>query len=1093
MPASDEVKAASPEDDAVARIVAVGASAGGLEPLEQFFEALPRRHSAAFVVVQHLSPDFRSMMPELLKRHSDLTIKVIHDNMPVEVGVIYLAPPRSSLRLEGDHFEIVFNENAYEFSLPINDFFESLASQRREQAFGVVLSGTGSDGTLGAISIQAAGGVVLAQSPESAKFESMPRSVIDACPNALVGTPKQLAAAVTDILDGKRPNPENGVDLAEDTTAEQQIIRLLQLRFGLDFGYYKTSTVGRRMERRMKLQRCDDLEDYVTILARDAEELEALYADLLIGVTTFFRDREAFDLVAKEVLPRLDAKIRDGDEVRVWVPGCASGEEAYSLAILLTERARTLGVRLRAKIFATDIHPRSLAIASRGAYTREQLTNVPKELKERYFTVAGDDFQVSKPLRDAVVFSKHNLIRDPPFTRMDLVSCRNLLIYLEEEAQRKSIAMFHFALRADGHLLLGPSETLGELSAEFVSLSPRWRLFRKKRDVRLPEAARLLPISSSMNRANRAATGAAAAAKRSDDLRIVSLGKGLPGRSLFQIYDSVMSRTVGSAILVNREGEVLHVFADAGRFLGFRSGQFTSSIVGLIDDQLRNAVRFGLERMRNAQNQEFSRTVAFKDPATGEEASVSVTVCVVDVGGPIDQSPLLIALSLLPREAPAGAAGADVAPEQPEDEDASAMRARIRDLERDLGFAEESLQTTTQELETSNEKLQATNEELQATNEELTASNEELQTVNEELHAVNEELYTVSSEHQSKISELIDLTSDLDNLLQSTEIGVLFLDRDLNIRTITPAVAQTFNILSRDIGRPIGHVTSRFDFPDLEAVVTKVEQTGEPVERNIEAAGRDFLLRVLPYRRGNAIDGAVLTFVDITDIARANRSLTQFADIVSHDLKAPLRAIRTSGEWIIEDLEGEPSEELQTHVTRLSEHTERLSQMLSDLRDFSSLQPLKHRVETISTRDLLNDISGLFSEQQLDLRLAENLPELNASEAAMRLVFQNIVDNAVKHSETGKVTLQVSSETADGRVLIEFADDGPGIDPRHHDKVFLPFRKVKSREHAPGSGIGLALVKKTVEDMGGSITLASDPSERPGASFVVSLPADLLA
>ncbi|MEO0398048.1 MAG: CheR family methyltransferase [Pseudomonadota bacterium] len=1061
------------------RIVGIGASAGGLEPIEQFFDAVATDTGLAYVIVQHLSPDFRSMMPELLERHSDLVIRNIVDGMAVEPNKIYLSPPRSSVEIKSGRLYVYERKDAYEFSLPINDFFESLASEFGRDAICIVLSGTGSDGTLGAETVARVGGLVMAQDPSTSKFESMPRSVVEVIPQTIYAPATKLPELITRALSGEviqRVDAEAPTRLNEP---EREIVRMLQHRYGLDFGYYKTTTVGRRIGRRAKLTGINDLAEYSVALSRNPEELESLYADLLIGVTAFFRDRQAFDLLKTKVLPKFDQKLLENEEIRIWVPGCASGEEAYSIAILLHERARLLGADVRLRIFGTDIHPRSLKQASRAIYSASSLERVPPDIRESYFTQQRDEYQLNKEIRELVVFSKHNLIKDPPFTRMDLVACRNLLIYFDEQAQRKVIAMFHFALRQGGVLFLGPSETLGDLNEEFDAIDPRWHMFTKRRDVRLVEATRLLPLSS--RETSPPPPIAPSKIEAPADQTHFTTPQGMQRHSLMRIYDAVLARVVGTSLLVSHTGEVMHVFGDAGKFLAFRQGQFSQKIGDLVDDQLKLTFNTAIDRLQKSADGEFVRKVEFVT-ADDEHLSVYVKASVLDTGGPVGSAPILVSITAEPsrREDDAPQAVVDI-------KDETLLRKQVDELERSLRFSEETLQTTVEELETSNEELQATNEELQATNEELMAANEELQTVNEELHAVNEELFTVSSEHQSKIGELTSLTNDLDNLLQSTNIGVLFLDAEKNIRRITPAVSRTFNILARDIGRPIQHVTSRFEFPDFDDLLNQVLESGTTLERNIEVEGRDYLLRILPYKRNDKIDGAVLTFVDISDIARLNRSLSQFADIVSHDLKAPIRAIRTTTDWIVEDLGEAVDQEIQQHTKRLMDQTDRLAQMLSDLRDFSNFTQPDQRSEIVDVKAMVTDIAEFFGDD-VKLEFTTQLPELDTTKTALHMVFQNIIDNAVKHGDKKPTLISISAREQDKAWVFAVTDDGPGIDPRHKDKIFLPFRKLKPIDQSAGSGIGLALVRKAVEDRGGTIEVHSAPEKGRGASFVFTWP-----
>lgn len=1070
------------------RIVAVGASAGGLEPIERFFQHIPGDTGFAFVVVQHLSPDFRSMMPELLARRSSLSIRKIDDRMEIEPNTIYLNPPRASISIEDGRFRLTQHNSPTEPNLPINDFLIALANSAGAEAIAVVLSGTGSDGTIGAQRIAQAGGTVLAQDPVTAKFDGMPRSVIEAAPNVLYERPEKLPELVLSAARGgdlsqyrSRAAPER-----PRGTPEQEIIRHLQIRYGIDFGYYKTSTVARRIERRVAMSRARNIEEYASALQDDLEELEVLYTDLLIGVTSFFRDPAAYEELGRRVNAKLVAGMAEGREARIWIPGCASGEEAYSIAMMLSEAARLQGVPPRIKIFATDIHPRSLRVAALGHFRAVALEKVSEELKDRYFTEVEDGFRVNKALRESIVFSKHNLIKDPPFTKVDLVTCRNLLIYFNDEAQKKVVAMFHFALKKGGILFLGPSEALNKFETEFKVLNSKWRIFEKLSDIRLTEATKLLPVTSAAIAGHTSGQVETEGPKNAEALRNNVVRR----HALMRLYDAVLEEVVGTSLLVDEAGQLLHVFGDANRFLTVPAGGFSHQLGSFAPRPLRSIFAAGLDQLRRSPDHTF-RSIAHMEDYQGSKVAIEVRMKRVAHEAEPDQAAIFIALT------PVEAKDEREIVMEAGDETRSGhlaslsdefLQKRVGELERDLHFSEETLQTTIEELETSNEELQASNEELQATNEELMAANEELQTVNEELHAVNEELYTVSTEHQIKITELTNATDDLEVLLRCTDIGVVFLDADLNIRLVTPAVSRTFNILERDVGRPISHVTTRFDFPEMTSAIERVVSDNRPIEKAIGVDSRDYSLRILPYERAGSPDGVVMTFIDITEIARANRSLAQFADVVSHDLKAPLRAIRTASDWIVEALGENASGEVQENVKLLHEQTDRLSRMLTSLKDFSSQNPVDLPKVGTDLDELVRDIAQIYSADQLRFENLTPGETLTTQKAALRLVLQNLMENAVRHTDSPPVSVTFKAEGGGGMWRFTVSDDGPGIDPRHHEKIFLPFRRLRSEGSTSGSGIGLALVQKTVREMGGVIEVRSDPAVERGTSFSFSWP-----
>lgn len=838
-------------------MVAIGASAGGLEPFEKFFDSMPVDSGVAFSVIQHLSPDFESMMDELLSRHSSMDIKRVVDGLPVSPNTIYLNPPRSDMIVEDGMFKLSPRPKSDQLNLPIDIFFASLAVEYGENAIAIILSGTGSDGTRGAGLVKKAKGTVLVQVPASAKFDGMPRSVIESGNFDAIATPAKLPSFIERVLAGKSVDIDPDAIVSEDPA--QFAFNIMRDKFGTDFGYYKEATLRRRFERRSQLFGGTQ-EDYSRNLESNVEELDALYADLLIDVTSFFRDPKAFEAILKNAVIPLGKKMTHDRQIRVWIPGCSSGEEAYSFAIAFAEYARENNSPLNVKILATDIHQRSLGAASQGIYPKENLKGLSQEQIDRYFEKHVDYYQINQNLRRLVVFSQHNLLRDPPFTRMDIVSCRNVLIYFLEEAQRKTLALFHFALSVDGVLFLGPSESLGHIEDEFETLDRRWNIFKKLRDTRLVEATSLLPRDSKTQRQN--------------DLHVPFLtGRGGSlqrfQRAHSEALELLVKQYAPSGFLLNKRGEVVHVFGNAGDFTRIDGGIFSNKIIDLIDPQLRLAVTTGLEQLSSAKKRNFERRVILSGDA---DAGASITVSLRS----LTESSMTnghVLLTLESAAIPLVVGDMPIPKLLDSNEASNILQRRVLDLEADLQATEESLQSMVEELQTSNE-------ELQATNEELMASNEELQSTNEELHSVNEELYTVSAEHQRKIDELTVLTDDMNHLLKATSIGILFLDEHRRIRRFTPSATTAFNLLPQDVGRPFSHTTYRFDNVDLEKVMKTVEESGKQAEQEIQVDGREYFLTVLPYTTSvKGASGVVMTLVDITEVKKTNRKRVEEKEI----------------------------------------------------------------------------------------------------------------------------------------------------------------------------------------------------------------------
>ena len=567
-----------------AAIVGIGASAGGLEALETFFDHMPTDSGTAFVVVQHLSPDFKSLMDELLSRHTRLAIHRVADGMLVEPNSIYLIPPKKEMIISGGRLLLTDKDPTQALPLPIDVFFRSLAQDAGNRAIGVVLSGTGSDGSRGIRAIHEAGGLVFVQAPETAKFDGMPKSALDTGVVDYVLPPESIPAAIVRHVDRGHQAEDDSLPLpAVSEQGINAIFRILRDEYGIDFSHYKQSTVMRRVERRLQLNRSIDLDDYVARLRDDTAELNALYKDLLIGVTEFFRDAEAFQSLDRDVIPGLLERLSPHDELRVWIAGCGTGEEAYSIAILIDEALTRMALSRNIKIFATDVHRASLDFASAGVYDRESLAKVSAERLERYFVARGDQFQVSQELRKTIVFAPHNVLKDAPFTKLDLISCRNLLIYFQPLAQKKVLSLFHFGLKAGGVMFLGPSESPGELAEEFQQIDAHWKIFRKRRDIRLPADLRL-PLTPGY-----APTRATAA-----------LGAGhsgaAPDLDLLRAYDAMLERFVPPSLLLNPRRQLVHTFGGAGRFLTPRDGRTTTDVLDLVQKELKLVLAGAIQR-----------------------------------------------------------------------------------------------------------------------------------------------------------------------------------------------------------------------------------------------------------------------------------------------------------------------------------------------------------------------------------------------------------------------------------------------------------------------------------------------------------------
>ncbi|HEY6080005.1 MAG TPA: chemotaxis protein CheB [Polyangiaceae bacterium] len=823
-------------------VVGIGASAGGLEALEAFFEQVPLDSGMAFVVVQHLSPDFRSLMDEILSRRTQLPVHLVEDGVQVEPNRIYLIPAKKEMIIAQGRLLLSDRGREQELSLPIDVFFRSLAQDCAARAVAIVLSGSGSDGSRGICDVRDAGGAVLVQDADSAQFDGMPRSALDAGVADAVLVPREMPRFLSAHLERRNAGGAGMVLSGEQGMGA--VYRMLEKEFGIDFTHYKPSTVTRRIERRLQLARADSLESYVRRLREEREELDTLYRDLLIGVTRFFRNEEAFRLLEERVLPELWQSLPAGTPLRVWVAGCATGEEVYSLAILLYELGQRLGER-PVKIFATDVHRGSLELATRALYDEQAVAGVSPERLQRYFLRRGASYQVSPEIRQLVVFAAHNVIRDAPFTRVHLVSCRNMLIYLQPAVQQKVLGLFHFALNLGGVLFLGPSESTGTLTHDFEAVDKHWRLYRKTSESRVQVDTRS-PLS------NRGPRASAPVLRHNQNANRYSV------QQLLGVYDALLESLAPPSLLLNDVGELVHVFGGASKLLRLQDGRQGLDILELVEGELKTVLTGSLKRALKLSTPLTFRGVRIVEGVTGGSYDVKVR--------PLRSRNQGAPHFLISFEATQPEESGRATPETVVDV-AEVSREQLSALEAELKYTKENLQSVTEELESSNE-------ELQAANEELLSSNEELQSTNEELQSVNEELYSVNAEYQRKISDLTELANDMENLLASTDIGTVFLDRQLRIRNFTSRAAEVFQLLPHDIGRPIENLTHSMDYPELAADFREVLATGEPVEKELrDRKQRAFFARILPYRAKGAIDGVVLTLIDMTGLKTAEDAL----------------------------------------------------------------------------------------------------------------------------------------------------------------------------------------------------------------------------
>lgn len=851
--------------------IGIGASAGGLEALQEFFSHLPSDTGAAYVVVQHLSPDFKSMMPELLAKHTTMTIKLAEDGQELEPNHLYLMPPRKNMLITEGTLQLSDQMPDSHVHMPIDIFMRSLAEDQQHKAIGVVLSGTGSDSSRGVKALKEAGGLVIVQEPSSAKFDGMPISASNTGFADLILPATEMGEALVEYINhptnkGEKSILRQNIEGGDDASYLEEIFKLLKNQSSINFSEYKASTVARRIERRISLNKLDSLEDYYRLLRESSREMHILCKELLIGVTRFFRDTEAFKKLMIDIVPKAIEKAEKSKEaVRVWVAGCSTGEEAYSMAILLDEYMQRSNLSLRVKIFATDVDEEAIAEASAGKFPPEIVQDVSEERMSKYFTKTGDHYEVTSELRQMVIFATHNMIDDPPFSNIDIVSCRNVLIYFQQSAQRKVLAALYFALRRDGYLFLGSSESLGDLQSHFEVISERLRLYRKVSNARFPIAS--APLSQDNLAASRTAMAIAPQLGGSKSVKNSS-------SPLTAVQDRLIVEYAPDCIVVNESFDAVHVYGDVSDYTkGVVAGSISNNIKDMVVEDLNVAVSTALFRCEKNDEDVYYKDIVI-NKKNDEQILLDLTIfCAksLDVPG----APRFFIVQFTRRNEAEARSPKKISFDANEQ-----SRQRIMDLELELVKKQEHLQVTIEELET-------TNEELQSANEELMSANEELQSTNEELQSVNEELYTVNTEYQEKIVQLTEVNSDLNSVMDSTEIGLVFLDEQLTIRKFTKSITQYVNVRDADIGRPFHHISHDLLYDDMLADIAKVSTGNEPVEKDVlTKQDHSLLVRIMPYHKLNSrkSQGVLLTITNISRLRFVETALQRAQEKLRNSL-----------------------------------------------------------------------------------------------------------------------------------------------------------------------------------------------------------------
>jgi len=1192
------------------RLIAVGASAGGLEALKEFFKNIPEEDTNTYIVIQHLSPDYKSMMGELLAKSTPLKIEQIRDNMEILPGRIYLIPPVNNLVIQNGMLHLLDKPKDQKLNLPIDMFLESLAQFKKEQAIAVILSGTGSDGTRGIRAVKEKGGMVMVQDPNQAKFDGMPQSAIQTGLVDYVIPVEDMGGELKNFINAPVILHFTEDDIEFDEQTLSKILHLIDQETGYDFREYKHSTLARRVARRVNVCKCNSLEEYFYLLKSNPEEIPILYREFLIGVTKFFRDSEVWNILEDEVIPELISKTVTSEPLKIWDVACSTGEEAYSLAMYLNEEMERQEKRLQVKIFATDISQKHIEVASMGVYSESIVGDIPGDLLQKYFISKNKGYQVVEKIRRMVIFSKHNILKNPPFSNMDMVLCRNLLIYFQPSIQKKALNVLHYGIKEEGFLVLGTSESVQTHREFFRDVNRKWKIYRNN------STRKRLNNETLHSSANRLLENKPSA-------RVVEVKSQSSSNSrhkfIAELSEVILEQFGGASVFVDSDLNILQAIGEFRKYASLPVNGFSINLSDMLGADLKHIIQASVKMAQKENTKTYYENAVYEH--NGESKALDLIV------KPLKQNNLdndvNFVLTFIEK---------NIALEDLQKVEKVTLTSKTKQYIEEL---EEELKKTREELQTSMEEIETSNEELQAANEELLASNEELQSTNEELQSVNEEINTVNAENVQKMDDLAELNADINNLLESTDIGTIFLDSALRIRKFTPAIKKHFSLISSDIGRPIDNFTTNFGTIKGRGLVDRCKKaiaTGKIQERNIVSKeGINYLQRISPFiTYGGEIEGVVITFVDIeslqkakeklvasekrfksfyeedpvmhfsvdpntslivhcnkeaikkleyesredligktiydlyegesqlkavklnklfiqdgaltnvqqvmhtktgkslpvilnstverdedgkvitnrftcvdiselkeaqkelkcqkADLERANKDLEQFVSICSHDLQEPLATIKF-GSDILGKIYGEKLDEKgKEYISYIDQASDRLSGQIKALLEHSRIgQDTKKTV--VNTRELIEvvkyDLGKRIRDTNAKIHVG-GLPKIKAYEVELRLLFQNLISNAIKYTAKDKdPEIRILAYPEGEYWVFTIMDNGIGMTEEDQKNIFTIFNRVPSKEKYEGNGVGLAHAQKIVTLHEGTIWVNSQVGV--GSTFYIKL------
>ena len=1086
-------------------VVGIGASAGGLEALQQFLTFLPGDTGMAFVIIQHLSPDHKSLLADILGKDTPMPVVEAQDGMRVMRNHIYMIPPKYNLEIVSDVLRLK-KYNHRSINHPIDIFFRSLAAAYENRAVAVIMSGTGSDGTNGIRSIKDKNGVIIVQSPESAKFDGMPRNAIATGFVDLVLNPDSIAREMRHIA-ASMVDAGNKLQLS-DGDLMAQVFSILRSVTNVNYTYYKQTTILRRIERRIVVTHNRNLQEYVKYLSNNPDEARLLAKEVLIGVTSFFRDPDYFDVLKDRVIYDLVKSAAPVDQIRVWVAGCSTGEEAYSIAILFAEVMEELGVRRDVKIFATDLDADSIAMAGRGIYGDNITEDVTMTRLGRYFTRKGNHYIVGHEIRKMIVFAQHNVFQDPPFGKLDLISCRNLLIYFQNILQRNLFAIFHMALNDRGYLFLGRSESVIDYDDVFRVVCSNEKIFVHNASGKAPSHEHITYSMQSVE--SNLGTAGLVPNISEPDLTVASN----------EIDTRILEMLLPASVLVNEKNQLAHSYGDCREFIQLPVGAVTLDIFSLVRPELKIAVSKALKECRERQQRVAYNGIPMQEGDRKEMISLVAQPMKDKLGADTG----ITALTFMRMQPP----HPEILMEQYRVDTAAAER--ITDLENELNKAQDSLKKTVTELE-------SVNAELQAANEELLTANEELQSSNEELQSVNEELYTVNSEYQTKVNELASLNDDMANFLSTTLVGIIMVDRNLNIRKYTEYISSEFHVADQDVGRSLRYIAFNFATIDLIALCRQVLSDMKPIEKNCASvAGKTYLVRIAPYQamekekelsiadaRIREIEetedkqdlrGLVITFVDTTkqvndrqqidEMAKALRAAVKsgreketFLSYMSHDMRTPMTAIMGLVQLSLQDKE--LPDGVRVNLDKIQSSGRYLMSLIDEVLETSRINSGKvvSVCSAVRETEVIEEVNSIIGQKAADAQLRFRARIKGCEEKYVMMdvehverILMNVLSNAVKFTEPGGTVdfyTNVTYARGISRHVYTISDNGIGISEEFRKKMFLPFEQ-EVRENVvlrDGQGLGLYICKNLVDLLGGTINCESVKGK--GTTFTIIL------